>query len=105
MTASSCAHEAAHALAQDRERKAVLDSVIALAEASVAAGLAELNRAAEEQAGVLDRIVREHAARRTRLPPDGPRIAPKRISPPATPPTPHEPDTFVADIASRLRHL
>ena len=69
------------------------------------ARMAELSRAVEEQAGTLNQIVREHAARRTRLPPDGLRIAPKRIPPPAAPPTPHAPDTFVADIASRLRHL
>jgi hypothetical protein len=84
-----------------------LDNLITLAEASVAAGLAELKRETTarlcEQAGTLDRIVREHAARSERLPPSGPRIAPKRIAPPTTPSTPREPDTFTR-IASRLRH-
>jgi len=107
MTTPPRAPEAARALAEDQKRKAVLDSVIALAEASVAAGLEELNRAAaarlREQAGTLNRIVREHAARSKRLPPSGPRIAPKRIAPAAIPPTSREPDTFVASIARRMQ--
>lgn len=108
MIAPSRGHEAAHALAQDRERKAVLDSVIALADASVAACLEELNRAAadrlREQAGRLNRIIREHADRSESLAPSGPRIAPTRTAQPTTPPKPRAPDAFVAAIASRLRH-
>ena len=82
-----------------------LEALIALAEASVAAGMAELKSEAAEQARTLERIVREHATRCERLAPAEPRIAPKRIAPPATPPTPHEPDTFATEIASRLRHF
>jgi hypothetical protein len=82
-----------------------VENLITLAETSLAAGMAELKHVAEERTETLHRIGREHAARRSRLPPDGPRVAPKRTALSATPPTPHEPDAFVAHIATRLRHL
>lgn len=74
--------------------------------------LAEAARVAAEhrkrmaaQADRLNQIALEHAARRTRLEPIDRRLAPKRVSCPAVQPMPEQPDTFVADIASRLRHF
>ncbi|MGJ7607136.1 hypothetical protein ACSFA7_22565 [Variovorax sp. LT1R20] len=108
MTTLARAGKAARAPAEHRQRKTVLDDVIALADASVAACREELNRAAadrlREQARRLNQIVREHADRSESLGPSGLRIAPRRIAPPTPPPKPCDPDTFVAAIASRLRH-
>lgn len=105
MTSFEYARAAHRSLEEHCNRKAILDRVIALGDASVAAYLAELDREKVTRARTLDQIVREHAARSKRLAPSGPRIAPKRFSPLVAQPMPDEPRAVVADIASLLRQF
>lgn len=89
-----CVRVASVLLAEHRKRQQLLDWCDRTDE-----------RIAQERAAMLD-ADRQRLKTYTLRPalPSAPRIAPRRVAPPTTPPTPREPDTFVADIASRLRH-